>query len=126
MKYFRLPEGPAPQAMLPVRTAMIMEGALLEVSRETTKGMTQKRLVATREADARIFSKAELGIVEEVVAELWDQTAKQCSDASHDIRWAVLKHKDAIPYDFVALANDPVDDALIARTRELAAKHGWR
>lgn len=126
MKYFRLPNGPAPHAMLPVRRDMMDEGSLVEVLREMPDGTTQRRSTATRPPNLILFSPAELEIVDDVIGELWSQTAKEVSDASHSVGWKVLQHKDFIPYDFTMLDDEPISEKLVARTRELAAKHGWQ
>lgn len=123
VRYFRLKAGPAPRALLPVRRELQSEGAIrLEI---VDRGYDQHRTVALREPVIEHFTRDELDIVDGVIRELWDQTATQVSDASHDIRWRTLNNRDDLPYEFAFLSNDPISDGEIERTEELAAEFGW-
>jgi hypothetical protein len=123
-KYFRLPKGPAPVALIPIRSELESEGAI-RVHIVSIGGYEQHRTVALREPVLSHFSSDELLLVDEVIKELWPQNATEVSDASHDIRWRTLQHKDGIPYEFAFLSNEPITEEEIERTRELAAEFGW-
>jgi hypothetical protein len=125
VRYFRLPKGPAPRAMIPVRNELISEGALAIERRQVGPEHFQERPIALREPVIALFTEDELTLVDSVVAELWHQTAREVSDASHDIRWLTLCHKDPMPYELAYLDNSPVSEAENARTQELAQKFGW-
>jgi hypothetical protein len=124
MKYFRLPNGPAPKALMPIRTELVIEGAIA-VEKVTIGDYEQHRTVALREAVTDHFTADELFLVDEVIDELWPQNASEVSDASHDVRWRVLQHKDDIPYEFAFLANEPVTQSEILRTHVLATQFDW-
>lgn len=125
MRYFKLENGPAPKAMVPVRREMIEHG-LVRLDVRNLGGVQEHRLMALRQANLELFSTAELEIVDEVIRELRPQAAVEVSMVSHDVRWRVLALGDDMPYDFVYLDDSEADEALIRRTEELADQHGWR
>jgi hypothetical protein len=124
-EYFRLPKGPAPRQMIPVRRELIKEGVIRLDKIDLGAQYEQHRVIALRKAVLDHFTADEIALVDEVVNELWSQNAAEVSDASHDVRWRTLEHKDPIPYEFAFLSNDPVTEEDIARTHELAARFGW-
>ena len=123
--YFRLPKGPAPRLMLPVRDKLISEGAIRLDKISLGHGLEQHRIVALRRPVLEHFTSDEIALVDEVIKELWPQTATEVSDASHDVRWRTLEHRDPIPYEFAFLSDDPITPEEIERIRELADKFGW-
>jgi len=125
MRYFRLRKGPAPRALVPTRNELAQEGAIEIEKRSLPGNYEQHRTIALREPILDFFTKDEIALVDEVIDELWDQTATEVSDASHDVRWRVLQHKDPLPYEFAFLSNEPVSDVENQRTRELARELGW-
>lgn len=124
MPYFKLPAGPAPKNLIPVRRDLINEGAI-EIHHVQIGPYTQERTVARRDAVLAHFAADEVQLVDEVIAELWSQTASEVSDASHDIRWRVLNLKDLLPYEFAFLSNEGVTQREIERTAQLAERFGW-
>jgi hypothetical protein len=125
LPYFRLPLGPAPRALLVIRGQLEDEGAIRIEKVSVGEDKEQHRTVALRDPVLSHFAADEIGLVDEVISELWEQNATEVSDASHDIRWKVLNHMDDIPYEFAYLSDEPISDEEIERTRELAAEHGW-
>jgi len=125
VSYFRLPKGPAPRALIPVRRELEREGAITIVKVPAPGGLEQHRTVALREPVLEHFTGDEIALVDEVIRELWHQNATEVSDASHDIRWRILDHKDGLPYEFAFLSGEGVTEADLARTRELAGQLGW-
>lgn len=125
VRYIRLPQGPAPRALVPVRNELEREGALKVERREVAPGYTQDRTIALREPVKDLFTADELALVDEVIEQLWNQSAKEVSDASHDISWRALTHKDPMPYELVHLSNDPISESENRRTKELAVELGW-
>lgn len=122
--YFRLRNGPAPKALVPVRDALVQEGAI-RLEKVPVGNVEQRRTVALRPPVLEHFTTDEILLVDEVIRELWPQNATEVSDASHDIRWLTLSHKDDIPYEFAFLSNEPVTERDVERTRELADRFGW-
>lgn len=123
-KYFRLPNGPAPFPMVPVRRELEEEGALV-IEYRPVGNRTQERVVPLRAPFLDLFTKDELNVVDEVIRELWGQTAEETSDASHDIIWKTRRDGDLIPYEAVYLNDGPLTDKEIERTRQLASEFGW-
>ena len=122
--YFRLRNGPAPRALVPVRKDLEAEGAIT-LEYRPIGNRHQERVVPQRAAHSDLFSEDELALVNEIIERLWDQTSEQVSDASHDILWSTRKDQDPIPYEAAYLSNDPISDAEIKRSKELAQQFGW-
>lgn len=125
MGYFRLPKGPAPKALLPIRRELEAEGAIRLERVTLPNGYVQHRTIALRDPVLEHFTADEIQIVDSVIAELWNQNASEVSDASHDVRWRVLNNQDPMPYEFAFLSNEGVTRDDIERTRQLASEHGW-
>lgn len=124
-EYFRLERGPAPKVLWHVRQDLVSEGAL-EISRvPLSNGYEQHRTIAKRDPVLSHFSLDEILLVNEVIDELRPQTAREVSDASHDVRWRVVGDKDSIPYEFAYLSDELPTQDDISRTKELAVKYGW-
>ena len=103
-RYQRLPQGPAPKALLPILEQMKAAGDI-EFSSRDYHGKKQKRVVALREADSSVFSGPEIAIVTDIIEENWGRSATRMSELSHDfIGWQLAKPNEEIPYH-VALLN---------------------
>ena len=124
-RYFRLKFGPAPSSMVPVRRELYQEGAIDFQIVDFGDGIEQHRTIAKREPVLDLFTADELALVDEVISELWSQSATEVSDASHDVRWRVLQDRDALPYEFAYLSDDPMTEREAKRTQELAEELGW-
>ena len=123
LPYFKLPFGPAPQWLLPIRTELINEGALA-ISQVEIGDLVQDRTIALRDPYLSLFVQDEIDLVDRVIEKLWGQTATEVSDASHDIRWRTLNLRDFLPYEFAYLDNELTSDDE-ARSIELAQQFGW-
>lgn len=123
--YFKLPQGPAPKPLLPVRKELEREGALRVEKREVAKGYVQERTIALREPVLSHFTPDEIALVDEVIKDLWSQTATEVSDASHDVRWRILNMRDSMPYELAYLDSSGVSEEDNRRTSELASQLGW-
>jgi Protein of unknown function (DUF4065) len=121
--YFRLMAGPAPKALLPIQRELVSEGAI-RVDTIITNSYPLKKTIALRAPVISHFSEDELLLVDEVIRELWPQTAGEVSDASHDVRWRTLNNQDHIPYEFAFLGEGLTEDDE-RKTNELAAELGW-
>jgi hypothetical protein len=122
-EYFRIQNGPAPRAMVPISQELAKEGAV-RFEQVMLGDRKQIRTIALREPIMQHFSEDEILLVDEVIRTLWAQNATQVSDASHDVRWRVLQHKDRMPYEF-AFLDDEITKNDIERTAELARELGW-
>lgn len=125
MKYFKLPAGPAPKAMLPILGELEAEGIITRDPPQTA-AFDQRRTYAKRKARIEdLFSLDEIDLIEEVIKELWGQSATAVSDDTHGVAWRSREMKDEIPYEAVFLSDEPATTDDIAEARELNERHGW-
>ena len=98
-EYQKLPQGPAPRRLKPVRDALVAAGAA-KVEREEFLGYELQRLVPLREADLSVFTDAELKTIDQDLADLDGLKARQVSDLSHEeAGWRLVEEGEVIPYE---------------------------
>lgn len=124
MRYFRLEQGPAPRAMLPVLRELEREGAVRTAPPQEFQ-FEQRRTTALRDAYLDHFTPDEIDLIDEVIEELWGKTATAASDETHGVAWRTHNFKDDIPYEAVFLADLPPTADDIAEARELNERWGW-
>jgi hypothetical protein len=123
--YFRLPHGPAPRRLLPVKEAMLRDGDIEEVPVQRYV-YTQKRIQAKRLANLDAFTAEQIALVEEVLEALRSHTALTASELSHDfIGWRLVEDGEEIPYEAVFLSDVRPDEEHLIRWRALAEEEGW-
>ena len=123
--YQRLQQGPAPRRLAPVRNAMIRAKEVQEVQQQRGKH-TQKRLLPLRAADTSLFEDWQIELVDGLIKSMQGVTAKELTAFSHGVAWRSAAEKGAlIPYEAAFLSDEPPDAEDVARTGELAARHGW-
>jgi hypothetical protein len=97
--YMRLPNGPAPKAMLPIIKQMISSQSLAVQERDHY-GRMQKVPIALREANLKLFSSEEIAIVTEVLDAFRKNNAKGISSLSHQFDgWRLAEDREIIPYE---------------------------
>lgn len=122
-EYQKLPQGPAPRRLLPIRDRLVEAGEA-EIRRESFLGYEQHRLVATREPDLSIFEPEELESVEGVLEDLAHLTATQVSALSHEEPgWRLVDEGETIPYESAFIAREQM---LTPTSRRLAAEIAQR
>lgn len=120
--YQKLPNGPAPRRMLPVRSRLEKLRALGIQEVNLKSGHVQKRTVNLRRPNLKLFSAEEIAVVDRVIASYREMRAERTSDYSHDmVGWLVADMGDDIPYDTVFFANPPLSREEVYRARELKA-----
>lgn len=82
-EFQKLPHGPAPCQLLPVRKRLLAAGEA-EIQEEDFLGRPQHRLVPRRPADLSVFSPEERETIDDVLDQLAGLTARQVSDLSHE------------------------------------------
>lgn len=124
-RYQKLPYGPAPRSLRPVVEEMKNDG-LCAVAQRSHHGYEQQRLLALREPDVDVFSAKQLDLIHEVVDELWDRTAREVSDLSHDfLGWQLAEEGEDIPYETALLAPpEPPSGPELEYARRLARERG--
>ncbi len=124
VEYMKLPQGPAPRQLVPVRKEM-------EKKREIAIAPTQfgnyiqKRIVPLRPPNLGDFSGEDIAFVDSVIQALWGVTATQCSNLSHQRAWRIAGDEEAIPYEAALLSDEPVTDYEINRVKTLSKKYEW-
>ena len=105
-EYQRLPHGPGPRRLVPVRSALLEAGDTV-VRRKSCHAKIQDRLVPLREANLDLFSAREISIVDEVIDALQNRSAQEVSDLSHQLlAWQLADSGETIPY-YAALLESP-------------------
>ena len=97
-EFQKLPHGPAPRQLLPVRKTLIGSGAAKLVE-DDFLGRPQQRLVPSRAADLEVFSAEELQTIEDVLEQLAGMTGSQVSELSHqEPGWRLSEVGETIPF----------------------------
>jgi hypothetical protein len=110
-EYQKLPQGPAPRKLLPVRDEMIKDHELA-IRYERALKFTQKRPQALREADVSHFNGEELKLVDDIMRYLGDRTAGEVSELSHlEMCWQLAQDKETIPYEAIFLSSRKPSEA---------------
>ncbi|MBV8201003.1 MAG: SocA family protein, partial [Acidobacteria bacterium] len=104
-RYFKLPQGPAPRALVPVVKELIAEGSCIQVQRQHF-GYRQETIFASRDANLDEFSAAEIALTDFVLRELRGNSASEVSDLSHQfIGWQLAGDREDIPFEAVFLGD---------------------
>jgi len=120
VEYQKLPAGPAPRRLLPVRERMMNDGALALQEIPLRNGRTQKRTVNLRQPNLALFSGAEISMVDDVIESLRECDAQETSARSHEmVGWMVAEDGGVIPYNTVYFSNPPLSQLEIYRAQEL-------
>lgn len=124
-EYQKLPRGPAPRRLLPVRERLISSGDA-ELVADEYMGYQLDRLKPRRPADTSRFTDEELKHVEQAVNALWGKTATEASELSHrEMGWRMVDDGETIPYEAALLAREvEVTDAMRTRAEHLAGLIG--
>jgi uncharacterized phage-associated protein len=119
--YQKLQFGPAPKAMLPILDQMKRSGDCVEIEREIY-GLKQRRVQAERAPEVSVFTAEELRLADRILRDLWDQSATEVSDLSHEhIGWKAAALNEIIPFEtaFVGDPSMPLTDGEIELCRQL-------
>lgn len=123
-EYMRLPQGPAPRRLRPLRERLSADHEI--AVREVSVGKYQQhRVVPLRRAGLSIFTAEEIAAVDKIIDLVWNRTAATVSEFSHGIAWKVARNTESIPYEAVFLSDEDLTEYDRARTAELASECGW-
>jgi len=122
VEYQKLPNGPAPRRLVPVRNQLI-RGRHLGIQDVLLKnGNIQKRPVNLRPPNLSLFTGEEIAVVDRVIDSFKDVRADRTSELSHDlVGWLVAEVGGTIPYNTFFFSNPPLSEEEIYRARELKA-----
>ena len=119
-EYQKLPHGPAPRFLLPVRDQLIRDGRA-QLVRESYLGYEQKRLTALRPPNLSLFTREELETVDQVLHELRGLSGTETSDISHEqMGWQMVEERETIPFAAAYLRPPVITDAIRRRAAKLA------
>ncbi len=115
-EYQKLPHGPAPRALVPVRDRLIADGTLSVRVTTDAFGFNNHIFSTSRRADLEVFSDAERETIDSVVNAIVAMSARQASDLSHeDAGWQMVRLNETIPYSAAYLG---IEAELPERLRE--------
>lgn len=125
-QFRKLPHGPAPHQLLPVRPRLIDAGEA-KLIEEDFLGRPQQRLVPERAADLRGFAPEELQTIEDVLDQLEGMTGTQVSELSHqEPGWRLTEIGETIPFSTAFLdfpqAATPTSERL---SKSVAERYGF-
>jgi uncharacterized phage-associated protein len=124
-EYQKLPQGPAPRRLRPVRQRLVVEGAAV-VETEDFLGYELHRLVPRREADLSLFDKDERATLDKVLDDLDGMTSAHVSELSHqEPGWRLCNDGETIPYQMAHAGNPQLVTPTARRlAREVAERYG--
>lgn len=104
-RYFKLPYGPAPRALVPVVKELIQEEACIKVKR-SHHGFPQDTLFVKREARIEVFLSRDIALADYVLRMLRNNDGKEVSNLSHEfIGWQLAGDEEDIPYETIFLGD---------------------
>ena len=113
-KYQKLRWGPAATALLPVQEEMEADGDL-KIRSGLRGAYMQKKPIALRQPYLHQFTGAEIALIDQLIAALWNLGAVDVSDLSHDhIGWQLAQEREEIPYETVFVESIEVVQANVA------------
>ena len=125
VEYQKLPYGPAPRRLVPVRDHLIDNGELGIQPAALRNGGVQKKPVNLREPNLSIFSGSEIAQVDSVIQCFANADTDTISEVSHKmVGWQVVEENETIPYSTVFVSNPKLTQDEITRGLDVAAQHG--
>lgn len=124
LEYQRLPNGPAPKQLMPVRAKMQKDGELA-IQQTAFYNKSQHRSIPLRDPDLSAFTGTDIAMVDEVIHGLWGANATTVSELSHQRAWRIAKDRESIPYQAVFLSDEDCTEADVSRVRALNSEHKW-
>ncbi len=132
-EYQKLPMGPAPRRLLPVRRKLVDDDRAELVTEFDALGYRHDRLRPHDAPDLSAFAADEVATIDAVANELRSLTGSQVSELAHDEPgWRLVSEGETIPYATAYLAPEGSEvpehlrRTVERRAAELAAEHGHR
>jgi uncharacterized phage-associated protein len=120
VEYQRLDNGSAPRRLLPIRGALIQDGAA-ELQHATVFGFAQQRLVALRKPDMSQFSSDEIEIIDQVVDLLWGKSATELREIlRREMGWRMVGDRETIPYESALIRSPRLTEEIRSQAQYLA------
>lgn len=127
-QYQRLPEGPAPVRLVPVRNRLEADGHAHIESFDRGDQHSEAVVVADREPDREVLKASDLEALDEAIDYFFGKSGSQASEISHrqSAGWQAVKNGQLIPYETAiidtAAREFPADTE--DRVRGLLQAHG--
>jgi hypothetical protein len=123
--YQKLPNGPAPRRLLPVRNGLVESGDA-ELEECDFLGYRQHRLVPKRDADIAVFDVEELQTIDDVLNDLEGMNRREVSDLSHEeAGWRLTDESETIPYTAALIPREqPLTAAAATQASAVAERYG--
>jgi hypothetical protein len=122
-KYQSLERGPAPKRMMPILNEMTRDGDAV-VRSVMYHGYEQQRVIALRSANLSSFTGDEITLLNRIIKECSQETAKTLSDQSHGNAWLLGNALGAIPYEAAFLSDEEPSAYHEMKAQELIAEFG--
>jgi hypothetical protein len=122
-RYQSLERGPAPKRMKPVLNEMERDGEAV-VRSVMYYGYEQQRVIALRSANLSSFTGDEIALLNRIIKECSEETAKSLSDQSHGNAWLLGNALGAIPYEAAFLSDEEPSAYHEMKAQELIAEFG--
>lgn len=121
-EFQKLPHGPAPRQLLPIRQKLVDSGAA-ELVEEDFLGRPQHRLIPSRVANLEVFTDEEIQTIEDVLDQLAAMTGTQVSELSHqEPGWRLTEVSETIPFATAFLDFPQVETPTSKRLSESVEK----
>jgi hypothetical protein len=118
-EYQKLPNGPAPKRLVPVRRAMKNNNDIV-FYQNNHFGYEQHRIIPTRDADLSLFSPQEIHLINYVVREFEEKNGSEVSEISHQFAgWKLAELNEIIPYEVSLVGNRELTSEEIEYGRSL-------
>ena len=130
--YQKLPHGPAPRRLLPVRNRLVERGDIEIESETDALGYRIDRISVLRKANRSALGADEIQTMKNVASLLRSMTGAEVSALSHeDPGWQLVEPGETIPYESAYLRPDDevptgIETAVRKRASELARQHSER
>jgi hypothetical protein len=125
LEYQRLPNGPAPKQLVPVRNKMLSDGDIA-MQKVSFFSKEQHRCIPLRDPDLDKFKARDIALIDALIQKLWGKTAAEVSELSHQRAWRIAKDRESIPYQAIFLSDDDeLSEGEMSRIAELNQQHAW-
>lgn len=125
MPYRKMPYGPVPVDFPRIQEEMLRNNQITIHSRRVYEH-TSQRLFPLQKASLDVLLARDIAIVDGWIRFFWKKTAKAVSEYSHGKAWKITAESELIPYEAVFISDELVTLEDVERTKELAAKYGWK
>ena len=125
VEYMKLPNGPAPRPLVPIRDQMEKDKDIA-IQKKAYFKYVQHRICPLRDPDTTAFSAPDILMVDEAIDMLRGKSSKEVSEESHGRAWRIAKDEESIPYEAIFLSDDDgLTDNEMAHLKALNQEYGW-